>query len=72
MKLTWNFLIMRAAKLAGREPEQSVIVHTGPHGPWLTIKHSEHEADNIKTSQDPSVKRFFPLLGFIDPNRWRI
>lgn len=71
IKLTWNFphyARLRSWQEGSQSNPSSYIRALTDLG--FTIRHSEHEADNIKTSQDPSVKRFFPLLAFIDPNRW--
>ncbi|MBI5675675.1 MAG: hypothetical protein HZC48_07625 [Nitrospirae bacterium] len=71
MKLTWNFphyARLRNWQEGSQSSPSTYIRALTDLG--FTIKHSEHEADNIKTSPDPSVKRFFPLLAFIDPNTW--
>ena len=70
-KLTWNFAHyanLRNWHEDSQSSPSSYIRALTDLG--FTIRHSGHEADTIKTSQDPSVKRFFPLMAFIDPNTW--
>lgn len=71
IKLTWNFQYyarLRNWHEGSQSSPSSYIRALTDLG--FDIKFSGHEADKIKISKDPAVTRFFPLLGFIDPNTW--
>lgn len=71
IKLTWNFphyARLRNWQEVSQSSPSSYIRALTDLG--FEIKFSGYDADNIKISKDPAVTRFFPLLGFIDPNTW--